>query len=81
MDEEQIFLRAVELRTPQQQVAFLDEACGADSRLRASVASLLKHHAVAGAFLEAPPAGSLTPNQSLLISAIFSLNRRERRGR
>lgn len=56
MDEESIFLRAVEIENPDAQVSFLDEACGDDRLLRASVDSLLAHHKAAGHFLEAPPA-------------------------
>jgi tRNA A-37 threonylcarbamoyl transferase component Bud32 len=56
MDEESIFLRAVDFANPDERMAFLDAACGDDHRLRASVESLLKHHTAAGPFLEVPPA-------------------------
>src|SRR5262245_12361376 len=56
MDDENIFLQAVEIDSPEARDAFLDETCGNDYRLRASVESLLAHHADAGRFLESPPA-------------------------
>jgi len=55
MDEESIFLRAVDFDNPTERKAFLDEACGADRHLRASVESLLKHHNAASGFLEVRP--------------------------
>lgn len=53
--EESIFLRAIEIGSRAERTAFLDEACRDDVRMRASVESLLKHHGVAGRFLELPP--------------------------
>lgn len=55
MDEERIFLHAVELVEPTERLAFLDEACGGDPALRSDVESLLRHHAAATRFLETPP--------------------------
>ena len=56
MDEESIFQRAIEIDSRAAQIAFLDEACGNDRHVRASVESLLKHHEQASRFLELPPA-------------------------
>lgn len=55
MDEERIFLHAVELAEPTERTAFLDEACGNDPALQSGVESLLRHHAAATRFLETPP--------------------------
>jgi serine/threonine protein kinase len=55
MDEERIFLRAVEFDNADERAAYLNDACGNDCRLRTGVESLLKHHAAAGNFLDAPP--------------------------
>jgi serine/threonine protein kinase len=57
MDEEAIFLQAVEIGSVAGRTAFLDEACGTSRRLRTAVELLLKHHDLAGEFLEQPPAG------------------------
>src|SRR5215471_15852761 len=42
--EREIFLAALERRTPGERAAFLDGACGADASLRARLSSLLLHH-------------------------------------
>jgi tetratricopeptide (TPR) repeat protein len=49
-----IFAAAVDLDSPAQRAAYLDEACGADARLRAEVDELLAHDDAAGSFLESP---------------------------
>ena len=50
-----IFLEALEKNSPEQRVAFLNEACGNDSELRKRVEILLSAHEDAGSFLEKPP--------------------------
>ena len=57
VDIESIFDRAVELDSPEQRQAFLEEACGGDRELRARVESLLRASNDAGSFLEKPPEG------------------------
>src|SRR5690242_20684617 len=48
----EIFLRALEIVSPEARRAFLDEACRADRRLREEVESLLAANGQAGSFLE-----------------------------
>lgn len=54
MDDEAIFLRAVEITDPAERVAFLDETCGDDPSVRGSVESLLRYHELPRGFLEEP---------------------------
>ena len=54
-----IYLRAVEKKTPQEQAAFLDGACGADLALRAKVEALLAENAE-DSFLESPAIEGVT---------------------
>ncbi len=51
---ESIFLSALEIDSPEQQTAFVAEACGADSALRGEVEELLKSNSAAGSFLQKP---------------------------
>jgi tetratricopeptide (TPR) repeat protein len=55
--ESQLFLRALELATPADRAAFLDEACAGNPRLRTDVEALLRAHESDPQFLESP-AGS-----------------------
>lgn len=64
MDEEQIFLRAIEIESSQEREAFLNTACGADHVLRERVEALLQSHKHEG-FLN-PPETVLTPEQSAI---------------
>jgi serine/threonine protein kinase len=64
MDEEEIFLRAIEIDSSQEREAFLNTACGADHALRARVESLLQSHKHES-FLN-PPETVLTPEQSAI---------------
>jgi serine/threonine protein kinase len=54
MKGEQIFLEAVERRSPAERVAYLDHACEGDPELRARVEGLLRAHEEAGTFLDGP---------------------------
>src|SRR5262245_9468758 len=57
-----LFLKALELRSAEERRRFLDEACAQDPALRAEVESLLEASARAGSFLEPPaPAANLLP--------------------
>ena len=57
-----LFLKALELRSADQRQKYLDEACTGDAALRAEVESLLEASARAGSFLEAPaPQSPLAP--------------------
>ncbi len=57
MDEEAIFLEALQRATPAARVAFLDDACAGNPSLRGEVEMLLKAHEKAGRFLQGQPAG------------------------
>ena len=58
----ELFLKALELRSGAERQAYLDGACGTDAALRAEVESLLQASARAGSFLESPaPAPELVP--------------------
>ena len=59
MNESQVFAAALELTTPAERAAYLDEACAGDPRLRADVEALLRAHETNPEFLE-QPAGSVT---------------------
>jgi signal transduction histidine kinase len=54
MKVEDIFLAALERKSPAERVAYLDGACGEDAALRAQVEGLLRSHQEAGSFLNAP---------------------------
>jgi len=56
MDEQSIFLAALEKSTPAERSAWLDRACGANTALRQRIETLLSRHDDAGSFLERPPA-------------------------
>ena len=55
MSESGIFKAAVKL-PPDRRAAYLDQACGADARLRAEIESLLHAHDNSGSFLDDVPA-------------------------
>ena len=50
----QLFLQALELRSPGERQEYLDGACASDAALRAEVEDLLEAGARAGNFLESP---------------------------
>src|SRR5215216_937133 len=52
---EQLFHAALE-RTPQERIAFVEQACGGDEELRREVESLLPYDDQARDFIETPPA-------------------------
>jgi eukaryotic-like serine/threonine-protein kinase len=55
--EEALFQAALQLEKPEERAAYLSRECGADPVLRQHVASLLRAHDRAGAFLDRPPSG------------------------
>ncbi len=55
MNEESIFIEALEMPTPEDRLAFLDRACGRDVKLRQSIEALLQAHGHAGNFLSGAP--------------------------
>ena len=50
-----IFFEAYQKESSQERSRYLDEACGADARVRSELDSLLDAHAGSSGFLEAPP--------------------------
>ena len=65
-----LFRQALDIDSPPDRAAFLEQACAGDSALRASVESLLRAHEEAGRFLDpvgapaAPTAGHSSPLES-----------------
>ena len=57
MDEEAIYLEALQKASPEARSAFLDQACAGDPSLRKSIELLLKAHERGGGFLQAKPPG------------------------
>lgn len=56
-DKDDIFNAAAELLDPVERAAFLADACGDDSQLRAEIEDLLDHDQMAGSFLAAAAVG------------------------
>lgn len=54
MDEQSIFLQALEQPTDEKRAAWIDQQCGADTELRARIELLLRRHKQANSFLEQP---------------------------
>src|SRR5579883_3667564 len=51
MDEQSIFMEALDRDTPSERAAYLNEACGDNAALRRRIAALLRSHEEAGDFL------------------------------
>lgn len=60
MNEETIFIEALELRDASERAAFLDRACAGDAALRGRLERLLAVHERAGGFMVGPAAGPET---------------------
>jgi serine/threonine protein kinase/tetratricopeptide (TPR) repeat protein len=60
LPEETIFSQAIEIKSQAEREAFLDEACGRNSTLRAEVESLLRADARAGDLLDLPETQTAT---------------------
>ncbi len=54
MQEQSIFIEALEREDPAERAAFLDQVCAADSALRQRIERLLQRHQEAGRFMEHP---------------------------
>src|SRR5262245_61703597 len=52
----ELFSKALERQTAEEQAAFLDQACRGDAALRARLEELLQAHREAGSFLQEPSA-------------------------
>jgi eukaryotic-like serine/threonine-protein kinase len=57
MNERAIFIGALEKQDPAGRLAYLTEACGEDTELRAHLDTLLREHDQLGGFLECPASG------------------------
>src|SRR6516165_8479732 len=55
MNERALFEAALDRKDPEQRLAYLNEACGADQPLRQQIEGLLKAQEMLGSFLVAPP--------------------------
>ena len=56
MQEQSIFIEALEREDPAERAAFLDRACAGDAALRQRVERLLQRHQQADSFLDRPTA-------------------------
>jgi serine/threonine protein kinase/WD40 repeat protein len=65
---ESIFLAALDKNSPEEQAAYLDQACGHDPELRASIERLLRAEPRVGHFLQAPAAGLVATAQELRLA-------------
>lgn len=61
MDEQSIFIEALQQDDDAERATYLDAACVDQPRLRARIEALLRRHDDAGSFLEKPPVQFLTP--------------------
>ncbi|XZE53737.1 protein kinase domain-containing protein [Planctomycetaceae bacterium SH139] len=64
--EKTIFLQALEQLGPAERIAYLDQACGDDATLRASVEQLLEASELPGNLLDQPPISLPFPEAELL---------------
>jgi eukaryotic-like serine/threonine-protein kinase len=60
---EAVFFAALEKSTPEERVAYLDQACAGDANLRRCVEKLLNAHPRAEGFLQAPAPGLPVPTE------------------
>ena len=66
-DVKEIFCAAVEKKTAAERIAYLEETCGGDVKLRADVEALLKaHYEADNSFLKSPPGIDVTLDDSPL---------------
>ena len=54
--QKEIFLKAMDLVSPEERAAFLDQACAGDDALRQRIEAMLKAHTASDSFLEKPAA-------------------------
>jgi hypothetical protein len=64
MTERSIFFEALDIDDPTERAAYLDRACKEDPAVRQRVERLLKAHAAAGGFLQAPVVAAEPPTQA-----------------
>ena len=65
MNEESIFMEAVQKQTPEERALMLDQACANNAEMRHSIELLLKAHDKAGHFLEGVPLNDPTIDQPM----------------
>jgi serine/threonine protein kinase/tetratricopeptide (TPR) repeat protein len=58
MNEETLFIEALEIRDPAERIAYLDRVCAGDAAVRSRLERLLEQHEKAGHFLERPAASA-----------------------
>ncbi len=76
MDEERIFLQAIEFGSFGEREAFVERECGGDVALRECVRQLIRSHDDAGSFLESPPSGVLLDRTERLMGETDDLTAR-----
>lgn len=54
MNDKSIFFEAVEIKDPEARSSFLEQACGADQKLRKEIENLIREHERSGEFLRVP---------------------------
>jgi serine/threonine protein kinase/tetratricopeptide (TPR) repeat protein len=65
LPEESLFAQALEIASPAERAAFLDQACGQDAALRAGVEALLRAHEKGGDLLDLPATTGLPATATL----------------
>jgi serine/threonine protein kinase/tetratricopeptide (TPR) repeat protein len=61
MNEEALFIEAMEIREPSERAAFLDRSCAGDGEVRGRLERLLDQHERAGSFMNRPVGGVTGP--------------------
>src|SRR5262245_33147981 len=65
MQEQTLFIEALEREDPAERAAFLDRACAADPALRERIERLLQRHRQTGSFLDSPPSPLLVTEEPI----------------
>ena len=73
MQEQSIFIEALEKEDGSERAAFLDQACADDAPLRERIERLLHQHQRAEGFMESPPA-ALAARAGDHVKAVFEAN-------
>jgi serine/threonine protein kinase len=63
----EIFIAAIELHTPDERTALLEQACAGDAELRARVERLLQSHDLLGTFHDNPGLDAATINRPVMV--------------
>jgi eukaryotic-like serine/threonine-protein kinase len=81
LSEQSVFAEALQCAIPEARVTYLDAACGTDTALRSRVEALLRAAEGAGDFLERPPEGLSSDNDSTSLAKDLSEKPGDRIGR